>query len=201
EDRELLVTSPSFPLTTIELTHPSGNTLPASTDLLAVAAADARFVFRTETFVTGDIGGLAPVTGVAAGDALCSSQAALFGLPGTYKAWLSDATSSPATHFSQSTGPYVNMNGEEVAADWSALTTSGITASVGVSPNGASATTVWTGTNADGTAATANCVDWSSDSNGQNGLYGFATSTTGSQWTSIGALVCNAFGSLVCFEQ
>ncbi|MEM9177400.1 MAG: IPT/TIG domain-containing protein [Myxococcota bacterium] len=49
EELTVLVASPSFPVTTIELIHPSGNTLPASTDLLPVAAADARFVFRTET--------------------------------------------------------------------------------------------------------------------------------------------------------
>ena len=55
-------------------------------------------------------------------DAKCQQLAEAAGLPGTYKAWLSDKTSSPATTFTRSNGPYVLVDGTEVASNWLGLT-------------------------------------------------------------------------------
>ena len=44
-------------------------------------------------------------------------------LPGTFLAWLSDDTGSPATRFSQDGGPYQLVDGSIVANNWSDLTT------------------------------------------------------------------------------
>ena len=58
-----------------------------------------KLVFLLEDGVRGDIGG------VAAADQTCNDAAEAAGLPGTYKAWLSDSTSSPSTRFVRSDLP------------------------------------------------------------------------------------------------
>ena len=57
-------------------------------------------------FVSAPIAGSA-LGGVAGADAHCSSEAASRSLPGTFKAWIGDATTDPATTFPQNLGPYV----------------------------------------------------------------------------------------------
>ncbi len=44
--------------------------------------------------------------GLVGADAACQQRAAVAGLTGTYKAWLADATSSPATRLTHHLGPY-----------------------------------------------------------------------------------------------
>jgi len=52
-----------------------------------------KFAFVTTWEGDGNIGGL------AAADAICQTEAEDAELPGTYKAWLSDSSSSPSTRF------------------------------------------------------------------------------------------------------
>lgn len=76
----------------------------------------SKIVFVSSERYTGNLGG------VAGADAKCQQLAEAAGLPGTYKAWLSDKTSSPAATFKRSNGPYVLVDGTEVASNWEGLT-------------------------------------------------------------------------------
>ena len=76
-------------------------------------------VFATSQKFTGNLGGL------AGADKKCQALATApgVGLPGTYKAWLSDSSNSPFTRFVKSPGPYQLVTGEKVADNWNDLTT------------------------------------------------------------------------------
>jgi TolB-like protein/class 3 adenylate cyclase len=76
----------------------------------------SKIVFITSAKYTGNLGG------VAGADAKCQQLAEGAGLPGTYKAWLSDKTSSPAATFTRWNGLYVLVDGTEVASNWLGLT-------------------------------------------------------------------------------
>jgi hypothetical protein len=75
-----------------------------------------KIVFVTSETYTGLLGGL---TGA---DSKCQSLAETAGLPGIYMAWLSTDTASPSTRFTQSTKPYMLVNGTQIADDWADLT-------------------------------------------------------------------------------
>jgi hypothetical protein len=76
----------------------------------------SKIVFVTSAKYTGNLGG------VAGADVKCQQLAEAAGLPGTYKAWLSDKSSSPAATFTRWNGPYVLVDGTEVASNWQGLT-------------------------------------------------------------------------------
>jgi TolB-like protein len=76
----------------------------------------SKIVFVSSARYTGNLGG------VAGADAKCQQLAEAAGLPGTYKAWLSDKTSSPAATFTRWNGPYVLVDGTKVASNWLGLT-------------------------------------------------------------------------------
>jgi hypothetical protein len=71
----------------------------ASTDLIKALLSGGRLVFVSSGIYAATLGGL------SGADATCNSLAASAGLPGTYKAWLSDSASSPSTRFTQATFP------------------------------------------------------------------------------------------------
>jgi cysteine-rich repeat protein len=75
-----------------------------------------RVVFVTGKVYSSNLGGL------AGADARCQQSAEAAGLPGTYMAWLSDNTGTPASRMIKSSVPYVLPDGTEVAKNWSALT-------------------------------------------------------------------------------
>jgi hypothetical protein len=162
----------------------------------AVCAATlgfAKIVFLT----TGTyLGNLTTATqtmhGVAGGDADCQAEANAVGLPGTYKAWLSDSLGhSPSTTFNHSSVPYVmpDANLTKVADNWSQLAASATTPlshPIASFANGSSAplyVPVWTGTNADGTPNTSHtCINWTSTSHGDNAQAG-VNAYTNHEWT------------------
>lgn len=168
-----------------------------------------RFAFVTSEKFTGDLGGL---TGA---DAKCQMLADAAGLPGTYMAWLSDDTGSPATRMTRSKGPYVLPNGAVVVDSWDALTADPMaplqapitmTETMGVPPVlfpncgvfGCSA--VWTNTTRTGTLATAggSCSNWAITAGGGNfGDWGEVDAF----WTFAGWGLCTEERLLYCFEQ
>lgn len=175
----------------LEVIHP--NSLIATVPLVVVPIS--KFVFVSAATTDGNLGG------VAGGDALCQSEANAAGLSGTYRAWLSDSTSSPATTFNPFTvGPYVSPIGEEIAADWADLTDGSLQAPIGRTAAGVSVSGfVWTGTLSDGTASGESCDDWSSTSGDGSG--GAATQTS-SNWTEfVSGLSCMGELRIYCFEQ
>jgi TolB-like protein len=81
-----------------------------------VELSKSKIVFVTSAKYTGNLGG------VAGADVKCQQLAEAAGLLGSYKAWLSDKTSSPAATFTRWNGLYVLVDGTEVASKWEGLT-------------------------------------------------------------------------------
>lgn len=82
---------------------------------LPLDAGGPHLAFLTSELVYTDFGGL------DSADRICNRLAADAGLPGVYRAWLSDSECSPAQRFTRSLGPYVLPSGVEVAASWADL--------------------------------------------------------------------------------
>ena len=100
----------------------------------ACGGAESCTVFVTSTVHDGSLGGL------AGADAICQTRADSPGslaAPGTYKAWLSDATASPSTRFTQATVPYKLVNGTTVAPNWAGLVDGSLDAPIDVTEQGA----------------------------------------------------------------
>lgn len=81
------------------------------------AAATQKLVFVTSQAFNGNLGGL------AGADAKCQALAQAAGLPGTFKAWLGNATVSAASRVTHATVPYKLVNGTVVANDFTDLIT------------------------------------------------------------------------------
>ncbi len=169
----------------------------------APAPDDGCEAIEHRAFVT--LAGYTPTFGGALGaDTLCQTLATANGLGGTWMAWVSDGSTSPAMRFVIDGGPYKRLDGPLLANDWIDLT-DGVLA-VGISTTETMVTSsdfaVWTGTEPDGTATLLgdNCTDWSSAGPG-SALFGYSTNTDGF-WTSTQQTMgCDVPFHLYCFEQ
>jgi hypothetical protein len=173
--------------------YPSGKQ--DSTSFEFVDTSNVKTVFVTSSSTTGNIGG------IAGGDALCNSLASAASLAGTYKAWLGDSTTDPASSFTMG-NPYQLADGTLIAVSFADLTDGSLDAPISVDETGAPAsspTVAWTGVNSDGTFAGAGlaCSDWTAAG---NGLVGDRFSTT-STWTKHTVLNCSLELAIYCFEQ
>jgi hypothetical protein len=149
----------------------------------------------------------AKLGGVTGGDTFCQTAATDAKLGGTWKAWLSDATSSPAVRFTKSTVPYMLLDGNVVAANWTALTMPMIAHAINVTETGlvyegGNVLEVWTGTRSDGSYSNNSCSNWTNDT----GNLPYATvglsNQTGIGWTEMFLQFCNRTTIHVyCFEQ
>ena len=171
-------------------------------------ATSTRVIFVTSVTYTGNLGGL------SGADAKCQGLATAAGLPGTYKAWLSDEATSASSRLTHSTLPYVLVSGSTVAKNWTQLT-SGLLAhaidrtELGGTPPASTtiectgASSVFTGTDPDGfsTLSTTGCGGWTSVSVAEEAQIGDYKST-GSNWTRrCSRPVCSAFLALYCLQQ
>ena len=178
-------------------------------------------VFVTSETYTGDLGGL------AGADEKCNALASDAGLTGTYMAWLSDTSASPATRFTKSsTVPYVLVGGTVIANNWDDLITGGLRTQfpqwstesgyflTPFDSDGGSSYEVWTSTLTDGTFnesdnpyfCSSSCNDWTLSSSATApcsvGLW-FLNSLEDYYWTEspIPQGFCNKTRRLYCFEQ
>jgi hypothetical protein len=160
-----------------------------------------KLVFATPSTYPGNLGG------VAGANAICQAAANAGGLPGTYKAWLSDDNgNSPSTTFTQSTVGYVLPNGNQVAPNWSTLILGTLTNQINVTPEGNAATygAVWSYSLTNGTpyggGAASNCSEWTSSSSAYTGT---TQEISASGWTFYGRDGCQpvAYQGLACFQQ
>jgi hypothetical protein len=157
-------------------------------------------VFVTSTTHKGDFGGL------IAADAICQQRAQAANLPGTYKAWLSDTTTSPDTRFVKSPGPYHLVNGTKVADNYADLTDHSLAAVIDRTELGQAVSApfeVWTFTDSDGSdgsdiAGTDHCGNWTATSG--EGHFGM-TITTSHNWTNWNSELCSKSHHLYCFQQ
>lgn len=157
--------------------------------------------FATSTLHSGNLGGL------AGADAICQQRATAAGLGGAYKAWLSDATASPATRFVQNPGRYVRTDGLPIAADWAALVSGVILINLDRTETGQfinSDREAWTNTAPDGTPYATNpnllCSEWGSGSSGVSGRVG-EVDQVDEDWTSSHSDACDDEWRLYCFQQ
>ncbi len=154
-------------------------------------------VFVTSQAFNGNLGGL------AGADQKCQDAADDAGLPGVYKAWLSDDDETPAQRFDTlAVGPYIRTDGGTVAGGWGDLTDGTLNAAINRDENGTSVGTVsvWTATLADGSENLGACLNWTSASGDDEGEVGRSTGTD-TQWTDSGEVECDNNLRLYCFEQ
>jgi hypothetical protein len=160
-----------------------------------------KLVFVTSSGFFGNLGG------TAGGNTDCNNAASAAGLPGTYKAWLSTAAAgdNPASSFTQSTIPYVLVDNTQVAANWTALVSGTLDHAIDEDEHGTITTqsSVWTGTNANGTAPTypqqvLDCFGWSDQT---DLAYVGSPTATNSTWSIQEGIMCNNLEPLYCFQQ
>ncbi len=153
-------------------------------------------VFVTRSTSHGNMNGL------AGADAICTRSAREGGLPGTYKAWLSDQFGSPATRFVKNKGPYVLVNGTRIANNWTDLIDGALQGPISLTEHAVQLglVAVWTGTQPSGILATHTCNNWRSAAREFQGHAG--TSTESSAWWTLADFPpCDFPHHLYCFQQ
>lgn len=173
---------------------------PTSTPTPLPSGTSTKRVFVTSTLNSGNLGGL------AGADSKCQDRANAAGLGGTWKAWLSDSTTSASSRLNHFNGPYVRVDGVAVANDWTDLTDGTLQNPIRINEfkndqyNMINA--AWTGTQTSGATLTPNCSNWTDGTSGVQGILGGISSTI-SYWT-VGASstsICSNTIALYCFEQ
>lgn len=169
-----------------------------------------RIVFITSSNFDGNLGGR------AGADTKCQTAATNAALGGTFRAWISDASGSPAgdATFTKSADPYVTVNGDTIADSYADLTASNIGVildhAINIDENGntSSATFAWSATTYTGgprflnaNPALDTCNNWTSNSAGTTFAWSGAPSLTSFQWTEGGQVGCQTALPLYCFEQ
>jgi hypothetical protein len=174
------------------------------------AAILGKLVFVTSQTYPATFGGL------AAGDSICQGLASSAGLPGTYKAWLSDDTTAAVSRITPSPVPYVRPDGVLVANSFADLIVHARSAifvterctpppqreAGGACP--AAPYLVWTGTLDNGSRNIGdNCSNWTDSGPQLRG--GSAAPADVAYWSSYcagsGSGVCAGFALLYCFQQ
>jgi len=128
----------------------------------AQCGTDSNCVFLTkDTWAAMYLGGL------EGADQKCAQAAQAAGLPGTYKAWLSDHAISADSRLSHSSAPYKLTDGTVIAKDWADLTDGTLSAPIHLSEAGTEPNTgrqPWTNTTTNGAVLDARgtrvCDDW-----------------------------------------
>jgi hypothetical protein len=161
-----------------------------------------RRVFVTDGFVLADMGS------ALSGDAECQSAANAANLGGTWMAWLSDSTTSPATRFAPSNVPYLRLDGTAIATNWVDLTDGTLAAPISVDELGNDLSLsgdgeVWTATSTNGTMGFGDCAEWTSISSALMDYPSVGVLTgTGLDWTDVYLQECSRTNvRLYCFEQ
>ncbi|MEO7109188.1 MAG: hypothetical protein ABI183_02015 [Polyangiaceae bacterium] len=137
------------------------------------------------------------------GDAICNELAAGAGRSGDFHAWVSSSTTGAAAYFTglSMNGPWYQLDGLEVAASLSVLTTTGPSTQISLDATGHFPTLsfVKTGTAMNGTL-NVNCNDFASKDSAEFTTSGFsAFKLTG--WTDSNTFPCSSPSALYCFEK
>ena len=158
-------------------------------------------------FLTSSPVAVSGAGGVSTADGVCQSLAIGRGLGGSWRAWLSDATSSPRDRFVAATVPYRLLDGNLVASNFTDLTDGTIAHAIDVYETGTAAPAgiiheVWTGTLPSGMASNSTCLGWQHRSGvSPFGLVGYSNEQ-GPRWTNRFAQFCDRTDvHLYCFEQ
>lgn len=146
--------------------------------------------------------------GWSAANSICQSLANTASLTGTFYAWLSDETYSPAGTFSRSTVPYVLVDGTAVANSWNDLMTGNLLHAINEDERGnVRGDYAWTNANAIGgrisTLMTQTCGSGGREWVTNFGINGWAGSVNAmdSTWTAVSIVPCANAVRLYCFQQ
>jgi hypothetical protein len=176
-------------------------------DPLPPFPASGRLAFLTSAHGSGNLGGwsvAAGATGLAAGDAICRNLATAAGIrqPGSFTAWLSAAGTNAIDRFDHE-GPWMRLDGIEVAASFQDLTDGALASPINLTENGTYLNNwaVWTGTLGAGFEGASHCSSWVEDAASSFGEVGIANSAD-LQWTFVGSLGCDfEWGFLYCLQD
>ncbi len=146
--------------------------------------------------------------GLSGADAFCQSEASLYGLSGTYKAWISDSVESPDTRFEKKGGPFVLVNGVVIADDWQDLTDGTLQhpIDIGADETDHPVFEAYTNTAIDGTAYSTDpnltCLDWT-DVNSTYHFWSGEETAANERWTHDNYYTCGSrnYWGLYCFQQ
>ncbi len=138
---------------------------------------------------------------VAATNAACEAEARAYGHTGSFRAWLSDSSNSPAADFTRRTTPYTLPSGTQIADDWTDLVDGTLDAPINETVDGTivGGFPAWTGTEPDGTPSANNCNNWTTSNSAWSGDNGYTLSVD-SGWTT-GTTVCGNYAAIYCFGQ
>ena len=157
-------------------------------------------VFVTsEPYTQGDIKGLVGT------DYQCRHRATQLFLPGgeRYRAWISTSEVHAADRLYHARGPYVLIDGTQIAANWDALLAGPLDHPIDLDElNQPVDALVFTGTTPDGLAVpnSTHCDDWT-DNDGDNFTWFGVTTEVNKDWTFAAEQPCGAGAALYCFEQ
>lgn len=160
---------------------------------------------RWIVFVTSEPSMQADFNGIIGADYECRHRATKMFLPNgeRYMAWLSSSEVQPVDRMYQARGPYVLVNGVQVAANWDALTSGTLEHPINVTEkNEVLEIAVFTGTDISGLRLpnTQHCSDWTSNDLEKTAWIG-DSSATDALWTRGVEASCGGSGSLYCVEQ
>lgn len=159
-------------------------------------------VFVSSLTYTGNLGGL------SGADVECNTLASAAGLPGTYKAWLSDSVASASSRLTHNSHAYgLSDRVTVIANNWTDLTDGNLDHAINMDENGASIIAnkrAWTNTTMNGSIRTVTadgtCNNWQSSNPGIGGLTGLSTANN-ADWTWYFITSCDSPLRLYCFEQ
>jgi hypothetical protein len=137
-------------------------------------------------------------------DTVCGQRATAAGLGGSWVAWISSSTSSASSRLDHGAIPYRLLDGTEIAANWTELTSGALKHAISVNEHGGQTTMlVITGTLNDGSVNPNNtCNDWSGNAQADTTHTGNSSSTTEWSVTATTPQSClAAIGALYCFEK
>ena len=143
-----------------------------------------------------------PVNGMAGADAVCASDAATAGLPGTYRALLATTQASAMSRFSVGGAPWVRVDGVVLAATPSEFAAGNWLAPLNVTARGAHLANwaVWVGSPGPSAVGISTCNDWNpTDPSTQGGTTTIAYSSETSWWRED---KCDwSYGRVFCLQQ
>lgn len=148
---------------TVDATLDAPPACPASCGAQSVCVGTSCVAAR-RVFVSS-VGYSAMFNGAVGADVACQSIAGGASLGGTWRAWVSDSSSSPSARFSQASVAYRMMDGTLVASSYASLISGGLAHGIDLDEKRATVreAEVWTATSTDGTYAQSGCNDFTSN--------------------------------------
>lgn len=189
------------------LVTPTPKPSPVSKPTPTPSISIAKRVFVTSTTYNGNLGGL------GGADVKCQIAANNAQLGGTWRAWISDNSTSASARLAHSHVQYKLLDGTIIAYKFDDFINSNIPARINITENKTIKTTfVWTNTKRDGTIASqsnsfqngGHCINWTSTTDSLS-ILGVIGNSDGllwqSRWTWDGSQTCGQQAALYCFEQ